>query len=183
MLRGDKEALAVFEELFLFACPKFVSPCEPDYANPDAPAQEPQKHQANIFLNEVQLQLVFPTLRPFLKLYSAMGLDKLAGLLEMDPTELRTQLLMYKQRSRQVKWTPGSKLLDGELSSTTDLDFGIQHNMIYIAESKIGRRYADWFIRNTAKYQDLAKSIESKQRASAKPAGGAAAQGAASAKA
>ncbi|KAJ1918889.1 hypothetical protein H4219_002339 [Mycoemilia scoparia] len=165
MQRGDKEALDVFKELFLYACPKFVCPCEPNYDDPKAPAQEPQKYQANIFLKEVQLQLVVPTLRSFLKLYTAMSLDKLSNFLEMDESDLRTQLLMYKQRSRQVKWIPGSSLLDGEISPATDLDFGIQQNMIYIAESKIGRRYADWFIRNSTKFQDMVNTLEVKQRA------------------
>ena len=164
MQRGDKEALDVFKELFLYACPKLLCPCEPDYDNPEYSAQEPQKHQASIFLNEVQLQLVVPTLRSFLKLYTAMGLEKLASFLEMDPADLRTQLLMYKQRSRQIKWTPGSNLLDGEISAATDLDFAIQQNMIYIAESKVGRRYADWFIRNSTKFQDLVNALESKPK-------------------
>ena len=51
-----------------------------------------------------------------------MGIDKLAKFLEMEPEELRTQLLIFKQKSRQQKWISGT-LLEGEYVTTSDLDF------------------------------------------------------------
>lgn len=104
---------------------------------------------------------MIPTLRSFLKLYTTMSIDKLAAFLEMDADELRTQLLMFKQRSRQQKWINGN-LLEGEIVSTSDLDFCIKQDMIHIAESKVGRRYGDWFLRNITRFQDVIATLENK---------------------
>ncbi|KAJ2901209.1 hypothetical protein GGI21_004726, partial [Coemansia aciculifera] len=96
---------------------------------------------------------------------------------------LRCQLMVYKQRCRQVKCVPGSSdLLSGELVLSTDLDFALQQDMIFVAESRVGRRYADWFIRNANKVQDLVVSLENKQKTViAKAAAGGEAAAAASA--
>ncbi|KAJ2781551.1 hypothetical protein GGI15_003187 [Coemansia interrupta] len=167
MQRGGEEAIDVISELFLFSSPKFISPNPPNYDNLEAAAKavEPRSFQLKTFLREARLQLVVPTLRSFLKLYTTMGLDRLSTFLEMDPAELRNQLIVYKQRCRQIKCTGGSDLLSGEVVATTDLDFALQEDMIFIAESRVGRRYADWFIRNTNKVQDIINSLENRQKA------------------
>ncbi|KAJ2439263.1 hypothetical protein GGF42_008013, partial [Coemansia sp. RSA 2424] len=150
--------------LFLFACPKFITPNPPNYDDDLAAVVEPQAYQLRTFLREARLQLVVPTLRSFLKLYTTMGIDRLSTFLDMEPAELRCQLMVYKQRCRQVKWDGGPDLLSGELTPSTDLDFALQQDMIFIAESRVGRRYADWFIRNANKVQDLVVSLENKQK-------------------
>ncbi|KAJ2724083.1 hypothetical protein GGI07_002204 [Coemansia sp. Benny D115] len=167
MQRGGEEAIEVMSELFLFACPKFIMPNPPNYDDVEAAAaiMEPPNYQLKTFLREARLQLVVPTLRSFLKLYTTMGLDRLSSFLEMDAAELRNQLIVYKQRSRQIKYNGGADLLSGEYASITDLDFALQEDMIFIAESRVGRRYADWFIRNTNKVQDLINTLENAQKA------------------
>ncbi|KAJ1644428.1 hypothetical protein J3B02_002702 [Coemansia erecta] len=164
--RGGEEAIDVLSELFLFSCPKFIMPNPPNYDDLEAASNivEPQSYQLKTFLREARLQLVVPTLRSFLKLYTTMGLDRLSTFLDMDPAELRNQLIVYKQRCRQIKCTSGSDLLMGEPVATTDLDFALQEDMIFIAESRVGRRYADWFIRNTNKIQDLIGNLETRQK-------------------
>ncbi|KAJ2162999.1 hypothetical protein GGF46_000185 [Coemansia sp. RSA 552] len=166
MQRGGDEAIEVLSELYLYACPKFIMPNPPNYDDLEAAAEavEPQSFQLKVFLREARLQLVVPTLRSFLKLYTTMSLEQLATFLDIDAAELRNQLMVYKQRYRQVKWTGGSDLLSGEIVATTDLDFALQEDMIFIAESRVGRRYADWFIRNTNKMQDLINSLENRQK-------------------
>ncbi|KAJ2528309.1 hypothetical protein GGH20_002694, partial [Coemansia sp. RSA 1937] len=124
----------------------------------------PQDFQLKVFLREAKLQLVVPMLRSFLKLYTTMDLAQLAAVLDVGADELRTQLMVYKLRYRQVKWAGGADLLGGEVVPTTDLDFALQQDMIFIAESRVGRRYADWFIRNTNKMQDLINSLETRQK-------------------
>ncbi|KAJ1834978.1 hypothetical protein LPJ63_001496 [Coemansia sp. RSA 2711] len=164
MQRGGDEALEVLSELYLFACPKFIMPNPPSYDEPEAVPVEPQEYQLKIFQREAKLQLIVPTLRSFLKLYTTMSLDQLATVLDVEADELRNQLMVYKQRYRQVKWTGNADLLAGEVVPTTDLDFALQQDMIFIAESRVGRRYADWFIRNTNKMQDLINTMESRQK-------------------
>jgi translation initiation factor 3 subunit L len=142
----------------LYACPKFISANGPNYDDPVQPI-EPQHHHATIFLNDVKQTTHVPTLRSFLKLYTSMGVDKLAAFLDMQPEELASQLIIFKQASRQERWRDAT-LLDGEYSPTSDLDFYLKQDMIHIAESKVGRRYADWFMRNVVKFQDLCAHLE-----------------------
>ncbi|KAG9304643.1 hypothetical protein G9A89_020207 [Geosiphon pyriformis] len=158
--RGE-EGISVFEDLFFYACPKFISPIGPNFEDLNSLNQsiEPQHHHAKIFISEVRHQILIPTLRSYLKLYTTMGIDKLATFLEIDPEELRTQLLIFKQKSRQQKWSNGT-LLEGEYVTTSDLDFCLKKDMIHIAESKIGRRYGDWFLRNINKFQDIIAGLE-----------------------
>lgn len=56
--------LPVFEELFSFACPKFLSPVVPNYDNvhPDY-HKEPFRQQLKVFAEEVQQQAQLSTIR------------------------------------------------------------------------------------------------------------------------
>lgn len=56
--------LAVFEELFSFACPKFLSPVVPNYDNVHANYhKEPFQQQLKVFAEEVQQQAQLSTIR------------------------------------------------------------------------------------------------------------------------
>lgn len=93
MQRGDK---AVFGELFMFACPKFLNPVPPPMTPHQPPPQsdkpqkevkvaaykDPRQQQLNVFLSEVQGQIMIPTIRSFLKLYTTMPVSKLANFLD-----------------------------------------------------------------------------------------------------
>ncbi|KAI8377870.1 RNA polymerase I-associated factor PAF67-domain-containing protein [Radiomyces spectabilis] len=158
MQKGE-DNLAIFEELFQYACPKFISAVgiNPNNAN----GVDPHQNMIKIFMNDIQTQINLPTLRSFMKLYTTMGIDKLAKFLEMDADELKMQLLVFKQKSRQYKWVEG-ELLDGVYMPTSDLDFCLKQDVVHIAESKVGRRYADWFLRNINRCEDIVASLENK---------------------
>ncbi|KAJ1929631.1 hypothetical protein IWQ60_001008 [Tieghemiomyces parasiticus] len=208
--RGGEEALATFEDLFMFACPKFITVCPPNYddailylqqqrerkqakanaADGDSNVSgdeddqdnetgsnigddedqlampmvaEPSRFQASIFVADARHQVLIPTLRSYLKLYSTMGVEKLATFLEVDDVQhLRHQMLLFKLRSRQKKWETGT-LLEGEFTAASDLDFYLTQDVIHIAESKVGRRYADWFIRNINRLDDLMSHLQTTQ--------------------
>ncbi|GBE84293.1 eukaryotic translation initiation factor 3 subunit 6 [Sparassis latifolia] len=156
MSRGE-EGIPAFEELFLYACPKFISANPPPYEDSeliaayieDPPVEPAQRHLA-LFLSEVRAQAPVPTLRSFLKLYTSLDAKKLANFLDADEEEMVQQMMVMKQASRSVSRVEHEKgLLDGQTISTSDLDFVINENMVHIAESTVGRRYAGWFIRNT----------------------------------
>ncbi|PUU81227.1 translation initiation factor 3 complex subunit L, partial [Tuber borchii] len=149
MQRGGPDALQIYEHLFMSACPKFISPIPPDFDNPENNV-DPSKHHLQIFMADVRNSMLAPTLKSYLKLYTTMDLKKLAAFIEVDPEVLRTQLLVYKQRSRQTRWIEGG-LLEGETINTSDLDFALQGDLIHISEAKVGRRLVDWYLRNLAK--------------------------------
>jgi translation initiation factor 3 subunit L len=74
---------------------------------------------------DIKNNMMAPTLRSYLKLYTSMDLSKLAAFLEISTEDLRTKLIVFKQRSRQYKWTEAG-LLNGEIVNISDLDFALQ---------------------------------------------------------
>jgi translation initiation factor 3 subunit L len=164
--RGGPESLPLFEELFRTACPKFISPTPPDFDNPEVNI-DPVEHHLRIFMDEVKNNMMSPTVKSYLKLYTTMDLKKLAGFLEVEPEKLRCWLLVNKQRSRQIRWTEGG-LLDGDIIQASDLDYAMEgvstsisgtrdasaneyQDLIHVSEAKVGRRLVDWYLRNLAR--------------------------------
>ncbi|KAJ3028715.1 hypothetical protein HDV00_010085, partial [Rhizophlyctis rosea] len=114
MQRGE-EGLAIFDALFNFACPKFISPVRPNYDVPVNTAHVPT------FCS----QLLVPTIRSSLKLYTTLGVGKLAAFLDVSPEEVRTLLLVFKHKTRQRRWANGS-VIEGDFGPTSDLDFHLK---------------------------------------------------------
>ncbi|KAH6904297.1 eukaryotic translation initiation factor 3 subunit 6 [Coprinopsis sp. MPI-PUGE-AT-0042] len=176
MSRGGQEALAAYEELFLYACPKFINANSPPYEDPDAmqsllalvsptealpdgaPQYDSTHRHLSLFLADVAAYSPVPTLRSFVKLYTSLGAKKLANFMDEDEEEMVQEMMVVKQASRSVSRVPGTEgtgLLDGQMITTSDLNFIIDENMVHIAESTVGRRYAGWFIKNTERTQKV----------------------------
>lgn len=127
------EGLPAFEELFLYACPKFISANTPPYedqeqlaAYAEAPPPEPAQRHLALFLSDVRAQAAVPTLRSFLKLYTSLDAAKLAGFLDADEEEMVQQMMAVKAASRSVSRVGNERnLLDGQMISTSDMDFVI----------------------------------------------------------
>jgi len=140
------DALAAFEELFVYACPKFITANPPPYEDPaaisaivssaaevESPTQasqqtEPTHRHLELFLADVAAQLPVPTLKSFLKLYTSLGAKKLANFLDADEEELVQEMMVLKQSSRSISRVTGSEgtsLLDGQTITTSDLNFVI----------------------------------------------------------
>lgn len=173
MQKGDEEE---FGDMFTFACPKFLNPVPP-VMTPPAPAsdkqpkelknfsKEPLQQQLNVFLGEVAGQIMIPTIRSFLKLYTTMPVSKLANFLEKgnEPDSFHCHLLSFKHKMKNVVWTKGSSSLDGEFQSGSDVDFFIDGDMIHIADTKVARRYGDFYIRQYHKFEELYRTLSSLQ--------------------
>lgn len=166
MQRGGPESLSLFENLFKSACPKFIAPTPPDFDNP-AINVDPIDHHLAIFMDEVKNNMWSPTVKSYLKLYTTMDVNKLAGFLDIEADTLRNWLLVNKQRSRQMRWSEGG-LLVGDVVNSSDLDYAMQgvslkhdlprdillislQDLIHISEAKVGRRLVDWYLRNLAR--------------------------------
>uniref|UniRef100_A0AAY4DX66 Eukaryotic translation initiation factor 3 subunit L n=1 Tax=Denticeps clupeoides TaxID=299321 RepID=A0AAY4DX66_9TELE len=161
MLRMQKGDLQVFEELFSFACPKFLSPVVPNYDNVHPNYhKEPFQQQLKVFAEEVQQQAQLSTIRSFLKLYTTMPVAKLSGFLDMSEQEFRIQLLVFKHKMKNLVWTSGISALDGEFQSASEVDFYIDKDMIHIADTKVARRYGDFFIRQIHKFEELNRTLK-----------------------
>ncbi|CAK7198350.1 hypothetical protein SEUCBS139899_001011 [Sporothrix eucalyptigena] len=147
--RGGPESLPIFEELFRAACPKFISPVPPDFDNPEANV-DPIEHHLAVFMDEVKNNMWSPTVKSYLRLYTTMDLKKLAGFLEVRPEELRSWLIVSKERNKQLRWND-QKLLDGEWVNVSDLDYAMQGDLIHVSEAKVGRKLVDWYLRNLSR--------------------------------
>ena len=131
--RYSDEGLPAFEELFLYACPKFISANPPPYddqeqlaAYAEDPSPEPAQRHLALFLSDVRAQAAVPTLRSFLKLYTSLDAAKLAGFLDADEEEMVQQMMAVKAASRSVSRVGHERnLLDGQMISTSDMDFVI----------------------------------------------------------
>lgn len=167
MPKMAKGEMTEFEEAFRFACPKFLSPVPPNYDVPTVPSgntgKEPYLQQLNVFKDEVEQQIWLPTIRSYLKLYTTMPISKLAAFMEIEERVLKTHLLAFKHKMKNVVWTKGSGSsgLEGELQSSSEVDFYIDKDMIHIADTKVARRYGDFFIRQILKFEEINRSLVS----------------------
>lgn len=158
--RMHKAQPAAFEELFLYAAPKFITTSGPAYEDPaamstwdDAQLPDPVQHQLKLFMADIIPQLSNGTVRSFVKLYKSLGIDKLAAFCDADEEEVVERMMVAKAATRQFKWQSGS-LLDGTVINTSDLDFVLDADTVHVAEHRAGRRYGDWFLRNGTRMAD-----------------------------
>jgi len=114
--------------------------------------------QLKLFIADVKQQVQLPIIRSYLKLYSTISTDKLATFLDMDDATLRTYLLCFKHKTHNLIWTGGNPL-NGKLASSSDVDFYIDQDMIHIVDSKVTRRYGEFFIRHINKFEEIIKDL------------------------
>ncbi|XP_022105099.1 eukaryotic translation initiation factor 3 subunit L-like [Acanthaster planci] len=158
MQKGDMQT---FEECFSFSCPRFLSPVPPNYDIAQGNFhREPFSLQMKVFREEIQQQLAIPTIRSFLKLYTTMPISKLAAFLEMSEEDFRTHLLCFKHKMKNLVWTKGTSGLAGDFQSASEVDFYIDQDMIHIADTKVARRYGDFFIRQIHKFDEFNRSLK-----------------------
>mmetsp|Transcript_19214 Transcript_19214/g.60432 ORF Transcript_19214/g.60432 Transcript_19214/m.60432 type:complete len:526 (+) Transcript_19214:62-1639(+) len=157
MERGDA---AVFEALLTAAAPKLVVPAVPDYANLDpaltaeglqqAPAAtaktaskgaslDAYNQQVRLFNHEVQHQCKLAKIGSYLKLYTSIGVDKLARFNDVDDAlTFRALLAGLKHR----------------IPPDSSLRFYVDNDMIYVDEADLSsdKSSEDFFIDQIAKY-------------------------------
>ena len=142
---AESEAIAAYKELFLYACPKFITANPPPYHDPDAlsafindPPEEPAARHLDLFLGDVRARAEVPTLRSYLKLYTSLDASKLAGFLERDEEELVQLMMVMKGASRGISRVNNEgTLLDGQVITTTDLDFVINEVRKFLYSKRV----------------------------------------------
>jgi len=161
-MQSNNVDTSAYEELFSFACPKFVSPSPPNYDDlpPNYNPQEAYRLQLKLFLQEVQQQKLLPTIRSFLKLYTTIGIPKLAQLLEEgDESAFRDHLQCLKHKSRALVWVNGPPL-NGALASSAEVDFYVEDGMAHVADSSLTRRHTDFFIKQINKLEEIIVNLQ-----------------------
>jgi len=65
------------DQLFYYACPKFVYPIPPDFTSDITSHYNATTTQCKLFMKEINQQLPLPTIRSYLKLYRSIDIDKI----------------------------------------------------------------------------------------------------------
>ena len=175
--------------MFTHGAPRFISPNPPPYETESLEAldaysalPEPSTHQLSLFLSTVSPQLSTSNLRSFLRLYTTLGTDKLAGFLGVDEEEVLEMLMTAQGAARKFTWVEGG-LLEGQVVGVSDINFGIDEVIFFsspfwwncgakrliptqthvtVAESKTSRRYGDFFLRHGLKFADVYANLHAK---------------------
>ncbi|XP_078428998.1 RNA polymerase I-associated factor PAF67 [Wolffia australiana] len=154
MQRFDDEAYGIYDELFSYACPKFITPSAPVYDEPLTNYnQDAYRLQLKLFLYEVKQQQLLASVRSFLKLYSTISVSKLAAYMDVDEQTLRTILMTYKHKTHNVN-------SQGKIVSNADIDFCIAEDIIRVLEPKSTKNYGDYFLGQTLKFEEIINELE-----------------------
>eukprot|EP00929_Paragymnodinium_shiwhaense_P091757 TRINITY_DN5165_c0_g2_i1.p2 TRINITY_DN5165_c0_g2~~TRINITY_DN5165_c0_g2_i1.p2 ORF type:complete len:520 (-),score=176.30 TRINITY_DN5165_c0_g2_i1:305-1864(-) len=150
--RGEE---GCFDELFSYACPKFVSAAPPDFDNFESfMANEAHNRQLHLFLKDVKSQQALPKIGAYMKLYTSLKSSKLAQLCEMDEDGLRDQLMCVIHKTRQQVHSTGAPL-DGTVQPCCEVEFYMDGDIIHINAHKPTRPHAEVFLEHILKFQDI----------------------------
>ena len=111
-----------YEELFVFACPKFISAHVPDYnrvlTHADSSSGDGDKGEAEVptgqdayrlqvrqFTSEMDVQSTLRKLRSYMKLYTSIDVAKLAAFNDVKEEDFGPLMLTYKHKTRQMQCT------------------------------------------------------------------------------
>jgi translation initiation factor 3 subunit L len=155
MQKGD---LTVYDELFTFACPKFVELSTPDYTCGENLNQAATKHQCTLFMKQVQQSAMHPTIRSFLKLYTTIPTNKLATFLGWSDDELVRHVACLKHKSRELVWNGGSAT-SGIWASSSDVEFYLDEDMVHVNDPKVVKQFDEFFIKHINKFDEIINDL------------------------
>ena len=133
----------LYEEMFESSCPKFISPSVGE--NGSAGAKEAWRAQVSIFKTEIQQQVIQCKLRSYLRLYSSIELERMAGFNDITVDELIEKLMASKHKSRQVVLGSCSSDTTSDTTqavSVSDVNYYIDNGNLVIVEDKKSNRVA-----------------------------------------
>mmetsp|Transcript_17638 Transcript_17638/g.24813 ORF Transcript_17638/g.24813 Transcript_17638/m.24813 type:complete len:614 (-) Transcript_17638:396-2237(-) len=178
-----------YEDLFMFACPKFVLPAIPDYSKPSTPQKDnAYKQQVTKFQNEMMSQHTTRKLRSYMKLYTSIDVTKLASFNDTTTTTAAAKdeaekqflptLIAYKHKMKQLEChsdedetaSSSSSPVDGKIGSALDIHYYITNNeddtnktsssMVHVDEAEKQRRFENFFMGQISQNIDILKDVE-----------------------
>lgn len=157
--QGEPQA---FEDLFIYASPKFICPAPPDYDTVDDTNMEAPRLQTRLFMDGVKSQLLLPEIRSYLKLYTTIEIEKLAALMDVDERTFRSYLHALKHKSWTISGGFSGPPLDGDFSTSSDVGFHVERNVVHISDTKQASRYGEYFIQYIGKLDELYSQLQRK---------------------
>jgi len=202
-----------YEEIFMFSCPKFISPSVPDYASvmmnnnqtsepgstttgnnsttntgtststTNHAGQDAYRLQINQFMLEMSQQQSIRKLRSYMKLYTSIGVSKLAGFNDTAEEEFLARLVCCKHKMMQLEVTNDTAATDGssnsngtemeepvvvaaalqddKLSAALDIHYHIVGDMVHVDEAEKQRRFENYFMKGIQTNSEIIKDVES----------------------
>jgi len=148
-----------YEDLFIFACPKFISPAVPDYdfvMNINSSfvhvCQDAYKSQVKHFVNEMACQRKMRKLKSYMKLYKSISVRKLGRLVFED--DILPLLLSHKQKTHKIGVS--SELVDVPF----DIRYFIHDDIIHVEEEEKKSRFEHYFISRISQNSQILKDVE-----------------------
>ena len=100
-----------------------------------------------------------PSIRSYLKLYTAIGIPKLAALAEADEATFREHLQCLKHKSHQLTCVGGSPL-SGTFQSSSTVDFYVDGEVAHVADVSLVRQHSDYFVKQINKLEEIYYSMK-----------------------
>jgi len=145
-----------YDSLFGFACPKFIDPAVPDYSKNLPAGLNLQTYNLQIlqFINEMEKQRSLKNLHSYMKLYTSIGVEKLASFNDCsEVSECVSQLLSLKHKMLQREGT------DNSVHSALDIHYFGESENIYIDEAQTEKRFEGFFLSRISHSRDIQKAI------------------------
>jgi translation initiation factor 3 subunit L len=161
MLRMSNGDIEEFPNAFQQGCPKFLSPTTVVYEGANL-SKEPLTRQCNAFLEGIESQIALPILRGYLKLYTTLPVKKLASFMDVPNTDAGLDSFIGKLMTfKMIVNELGKETIDRyDDDSTTDLDFYVDKDMIIVADTKVGRRIGEYFIKHIIKLREVSRKVK-----------------------
>lgn len=160
-----------YEDVFMFACPKFITVSVPDYsvAMTEGPSagpngQDAYKLQVKHFMNEMAGQQTMMKLRSYMKLYTSISIEKLGKLVTEE--DIMSLLVSYKQKMRQLEHKVGSSAgssSSNEYGSVMDIHYYVKDDVIHIEEAEKQHRFERYFINQISQSQEILRVVDNIQ--------------------
>ena len=100
-----------------------------------------------------------PALRSYLKLYTTIGVAKLATLADADEATFRERLQCLKHKSHQLTSSGGAPL-DGTWQSVAEVDFYVAGEVAHVADVSLVRQHSDYFVKQISKLEEIIHSLK-----------------------
>ena len=163
-LRRTGEGLASYESLFVFGCPKFITPTvgafNVDNNNNNntagiavvAAVADNYKLQVRMFSKQMAAQQDSHKLRSYMKLYTSIETQKLATFHDQPDETFTSLLLSYKHQMRQEEE-------DGEFREALDIHYHLNGKMVHVDEAEKQRRFEDYFMKQIRQNMEIRKDV------------------------
>jgi translation initiation factor 3 subunit L len=155
-----------YEELFVFACPKFVNPAVPNYeealtaGSPLMPyGQDTYKLQVHHFMNEMAAHQTLRKMKSYMCLYTSIGVEKLASFNDMKVEEFEPWLACFKHKMQQLERGTEANAQD-KMGTAMGIHYYVAENTVHVDEAEKTRRFETFFMKQIANNDDILRQIE-----------------------